>query len=187
MVDAIRPFLLSGEGQFWPQQGWQVLHESNDEVVIVHAAPGENPEETSVSFMTIERHAESWRWAGSSSGSDCRLTTMIPAGLNRVEWRLDPDSDLEPDATLIHVFASELECASGQPMGDRLLDPEVVVTDEAVFLAFAALPDGQEYHECPGNPEVRVSIELQEPLGDRDVRDGLQLAGYLSDYLAAGS
>jgi hypothetical protein len=185
VVEAIEPFLSSEEGQFWPQEDWQVLHETDDEVLIVHVEPVEVP---GISFMTIAREGDGWRWAGSSMRSDCELTTRIPSGLNRVEWRLDPASPLDSAATIINVLATELECASGQPMGERLLDPEVVITAEAVFLAFAAQPDGEEYHNCQGNPEQRVSVELPEPLGDRDVRDGLRVGGFLSDYLgAAGS
>lgn len=183
VVDAIDPFLGGEEGQFWPQSGWQVLYESSDEVLIVHLVNGERSRDAVASFMTVERRGEGWVWGGSSAGTNCRLTTSIPAGLNRVEWRLDPNVAVGPDSTVIDVLARELECASGQPMGGRLLDPDVVITDEAVYIAFAALPDGQEDHNCQGNPEVRVAVELSEPLGDRKIRNGLTVAGFLGDYI----
>lgn len=67
-------------------------------------------------------------------------------------------------------------------MGDRLLGPEVVMTDTRVLIAFAARrrPGMQT---CPGNPEQPVTVDLPEPLGDREIVDGLLTGFDLADFL----
>jgi len=66
-------------------------------------------------------------------------------------------------------------------MGDRLLGPEVVVTDSEVLIAFASIPP-RGPSGCPGNPSTPVTIELPAPVGDRRVVDGLELGVEISDY-----
>ena len=68
-------------------------------------------------------------------------------------------------------------------MGERLLGPEVVLTDDAVLLAFAATPPPGEFQDCPGNPSVAVTIQLDEPLGDREIRDGLDVGADLAEFI----
>jgi hypothetical protein len=135
--------------------------------------------------MTVERVNGTWKWAGSSSGGPCPLQTRPPQGLNTVNWRIDPSAGpLTPNSTQIEVLVTERECASGQAMGDRLLGPEVVMTDSAVLIAFAANPPPGEGQTCPSNPEQAVVVDLSEPLGSRDVLDGLAVAGNLEDFLS---
>lgn len=68
-------------------------------------------------------------------------------------------------------------------MGDRLLGPEVVMTETAVLIAFAATPPPGYVQTCPGNPEQAAAIELSEPFGNRAVFDGLAVAGDIEDFL----
>ena len=68
-------------------------------------------------------------------------------------------------------------------MGNRLLDPEVVTTDGAVLITFAAEPPVPVEQNCQGNPEQPIVVELPEPLGDRTLRDGLAVGLNLEDFL----
>ena len=172
-------FLGDEEGQFWPQEGWRVLHATGQGALIVHHDPATG----NIWFMNFELQEGSWRWAGASAGGPCPLHTTLPEGLGVVEWRIDPAGPaLSPESTSIQVLATERECASGQPMGDRLLGPEVVMTDTEALITFAArpLPGGQS---CQSNPEQSVTVELPEPLGDREIIDGLATGLDLSDFL----
>lgn len=184
---AARSFLDNEEGQHWPQQGWQILHETEATVLLAHLTQSARPEdEDQVAFMNVDRVNGSWRWAGASSGGSgpCPLRTAIPEGLNTVNWRLDPAAEpLTSSSTRIELLLTERECVSGQPIGDRLLGPEVVSTQEAVLIAFAAKPPPGEYQTCQGNPEQTHVVELSEPLGDREIQDGLALPGTLADFL----
>lgn len=179
---AIRTFLDSEEGQFWPQDGWQILHESDEAVLLVQQT--RDAAGSTFSFQTVERVDGTWSWAGGSAGASCPLRTRVAAELNTVEWRLDPAVEPPtPDSTSVALLVTERECASGQPMGERLVGPEIVTTDTAVYIAFAAEPPPGEDQNCPSNPEQSVIVDLPEALGDREIRDGLGVAGNLEDYL----
>lgn len=66
-------------------------------------------------------------------------------------------------------------------LAERLLDPQVVETDTAVLITFAAIAQRDD-QECPGNPSTEVIVELDAPLGDRVIRDGL-LVGPITDLV----
>lgn len=179
--EAIRSFLESGEGGHWPQDDWLILHRTDSLVTLVHM-DGTAPEPT-VALMYVENDAGEWRWAGSSIGGECPLEVMLPAGLNAVDWRLDPSAEpLTSDSTTIHVLVTERACASGQAMGQRLLGPQVVVTDTEVLVAFAAQALGG-LQTCQGNPETAVTIELSGPIGPRVLANGVALDSSLEDLL----
>lgn len=104
LEDAVQSFLGNEEGQFWPQDGWRVLHATEQTVLIVHhdSATG------GVSFMNFESQNGSWRRAGASSGGPCPLQTLLPAGHGVVEWRIDPAGPpLSPESTSIPVLVTE--------------------------------------------------------------------------------
>ena len=79
-------------------------------------------------------------FAGEASGRPCEPAVPLPAGLARVEVRLDLDSMPGADDTAIDVLVTERGCASGREMGDALRAPQVIETDEAVLVAFAVVP-----------------------------------------------
>lgn len=178
MFAAIEPFLDSEEGQFWPQEGWQLLHQSPQEAILV------TPHEGNLAYMFLEREGDEWAWSGSSmNGNPCDLQYTIPAGLNTVEWRLDPSiSEPAPDTSELRVLLTERECVSGQEIGDRLVGPQVVMTETDVRIAFAAEPPPGEVHTCQGNPETPHTVELPEPLGDREIVKGMSIGISLEDY-----
>jgi len=91
---AMRDFLDDEEGQFWPQDGWEILHETGDRVQLLHVSGLDG-----FAFISVERETGDWRWAGASAHGDCPLRTSLPPGLNTVEWRIDPSADpLTPKA-----------------------------------------------------------------------------------------
>lgn len=177
---AIRVFLDDEEGQFWPQDDWQVVHQTDSTVLLAHLS---QPEEL-VSFMTVELTGNEWRWAGAQGGGPCPLQARLPEGLNTVQWRIDPAAEpLTPNSTTVDLLVTERECASGQAMGDRLLGPEIVATQTAILIAFAAEPPPGDSQTCQGNPEQTVVVELPEPLGDRVISDGLAVGMNLEAFL----
>lgn len=176
---AIEPFLSNEEGQYWPQEGWHVLHETDSQTLLV-ARDGEH-----LSFMTVTRDDSGWTWSGaSSSGDRCDLEFIVPEELNAVDWRLDPDGpQLSGETTSVPVILNERECTGGQEIGDRLLGPQVVMTRTQVMIAFAAeRPEGEAF-TCPSNPDTSYVVELPEPLGERELVEGLQTGLTLEDYV----
>ena len=177
---AIAGFLGSEEGAFWPQADeWQVLHETDEKVVLVFV----DPSRQTIGFQTVALVDGEWRWSGSQLGEACSLEARLPDGLNRVNWRIDPEFGLDPASTTIHLLATERECASGQPMGDRLRSPHIMITNGEVRITLAADPPPSDYQDCPSNPEQSVTVELGMPLGDRGVVDGLVVLGELVDLI----
>jgi hypothetical protein len=180
---AMRTFLDNEEGAFWPQEGWRVLHETPERVLVVHVGDRSNAADAGLSFMTIEADGDDWRWAGSSGGADCPLQFQLDEGLGIVEWELDPDHpEPGPDVTVVHVLATERDCASGQPMDDRLNDPVVLADESQVSITFSVAPLTGEA-DCPDNPATAVEVDLGEPLGDRRLVDGRDVGIELEDLL----
>lgn len=183
---AMRTFLDGEEGAFWPQDGWRILHRTDDRVLLVHVGDRSTAAETGLTFMTVEAVDDGWRWGGASGGGSCPLRFQLDDGLGEVDWELDPDHPAPgPDATTVHVLVRERACASGRAMGDRLNDPVVLADDSQVAITFSAVPSsgGQD---CPSNPATAVAVDLGEPLGDRRLVDGREVGVELEALLPPG-
>jgi len=180
LVDAaLQEFLADEEGQFWPQNGWQILYETESFYMLTYLHEGRG----SVEFVGLELENGEWGLGFLGGTGSCDLKVTVPEGLTTASWYLDPEGEpLTPESTSIQVLVTEHACADGEPVGDRLVGPEVVMTDTEVKIAFAATPQSG-FFTCPVNlPQAEV-VELPEPLGDRAVVDGydlgLRLAGFL--------
>jgi hypothetical protein len=178
VAEAIEPFLSSEEGSFWAQEGWLILRQTDKEILLVH--PGAD----GLAFMTVERVDGQWGWSGSSSGGPCPLYYQVPERMNPVDWRLNPDGDpLSAESTSVDVLVTERSCVDGREIGDRLLEPEIVMTASEVRIAFAAEPPPGDFFTCPHNPETAYIVTLPAPLGDREIIEGLVIGLDLEDYL----
>ncbi|MEO8184367.1 MAG: hypothetical protein ABI895_36580 [Deltaproteobacteria bacterium] len=158
---------------------WLILRETGDQVLLVHQ------DEEGVSFMTVNRVGGAWRWSGSQRGGPCPLYYLMPEGLHAVDWRLDPEAPPDPGETRLKVLITERECVSGVYVGGRLRGPQVVMTEDAVRIAFAAVPPAGNAFTCPSNPETAVTVELPASLGDREIIEGLAIGIDLEEYLVA--
>jgi hypothetical protein len=81
------------------------------------------------------------------------------------------------------VLLTERECVSGQEIGDRLVGPQIVMTDSSIRIAFAANPPEGDAFTCQGNPETPFVLELPQPIGDREIIEGYGIGIQLEDYL----
>jgi hypothetical protein len=178
VTQAIQAFLSGAEGRFWPQTNWLMLRETEDEVLLVHV------DAEGLAFMNVNRVDGAWRWSGSQRGGPCPLYYVVPDGLNEIDWRLDPRVPPDASARMLEVLITERECVSGQEVGARLRGPQVVMTEDVVRIAFAAVPPAGNAFNCPSNPETPVTVELPAPVGDREIIEGLAIGTDLEDYLA---
>ena len=107
----------------------------------------------------------------------------LPGSLGLVDWAVDPSTD--PFSSTLVLAATERACVGGQPMGDRLVIAEVIETPTEVGVVLGTEPPPGAGFTCPDNPITAVAIELDEPLGDREVRNGLAWGADLADLIGA--
>lgn len=110
-----------------------------------------------------------WRlqgWGG------CRPEIVV-GGLSLATWVLDPAMPAPgPETTQVTALVTERACTGATPMAGRLQPPRIATSDETVIVVFTAVPLEGDMFTCPGNPSMRVTFELPEPLGDRQLLDG---------------
>lgn len=170
---------FNGQGHEIPEidldAGWRIVEQSGDTVGLIR--PLDQPQENGPGDLRTHEHVR----AHVSHGS-----TNVPDGA----WVLDsagtctPRLDLgrlgqadltlagapDPAATEIELEIYERACASGESADGRVDVVEREVTRNAVRLVIGVRPRGGDQN-CPGNPPTPVTVELDEPLGDRIVVD----------------
>lgn len=167
-VDALLRELETPGFEPLPSGDWVVLAIDDGRAAFAVLEEGEI-----TGFARFGQQGDAWVLDGWGAGGRCDALAL-PDGLGVVETRLDAAALPEPDDTAINLLVTERGCASGREMGDALLGPQVIETDEAVLIAFAVIPVAGPA-ECPGNPSTPVTIELAAPLGDRLLLDGLSV------------
>jgi hypothetical protein len=162
---ALRTFLVTEEAAqlALPRAGWRLVSASPDAATFL--ARGREGW-----VVAVMAPSESGRWEFFEGGL-CPLRVELPEEIGFATWRLDPDRPPPPDGRIITVLATEIACASGQPPRGRLLPPVVLSTTDAVTIAIGVRKRGGD-QECQGSPEVPVTVELPEPLGNRLLFDG---------------
>jgi hypothetical protein len=170
-AEALRAHLeTSGPDFAWlPDTGWREVVRTDTEVTYVaDAAPGSDPPYAEVSVM---RDGDVWRVAG---WGQCRLQASVGPGLGLASFRVTQDVELGPEVTEIPVLVTERACNSGQDARGRIVQPRIVLGDQAVTVVFAVRPRGGD-QDCPSNPETPHLLVLPEPLGDRTLLDGSEI------------
>lgn len=155
---------------------WRIAHMDDDTVNLISIDGG------IFTFVVMERANDGgWDFRNSSSSEDCMLEVRTDDQLGPVDFIVE---SADPESSTVVVSATERSCASGQPMGDRLQDPQVAVTDDTILVILGAEPlEGDQ--DCQGNPSRRVEVDLGEPLGDRSIRDGREF-GLLGEFWSEG-
>lgn len=161
---ALRAFLTSAEGEGYPAVGWRIASSSTDRVDYLA------PRNDGWWFVSVEDIPDQGGWQAWEYG-ECDPQVELPNGFGFASWVLDPANLPAADATSLTILATELACASGQPMAGRLTTPIVVETPDAVTIAVVVRtrPGDQD---CQGNPSEPVLIQLAQPLGGRALFDG---------------
>lgn len=151
------------DGEPLPAAGWHVAIEEPARVVFVAWADGRW-------WLAELVRGEDGAWQDMDLGQ-CHLAVVLPDGIGFAAWRFDPGGRPAADDTTLRLLATEWACASGRPIGGRLLQPFVLEADDAVTIALRVRtrPGGQD---CPSNPEQAVTVELAAPVGERPVFDG---------------
>lgn len=82
-------------------------------------------------------------------------------------WRLKDADAVGATTHTLDIEVSRLECSGGET--GEVLDPVVTIEDDRILIRtdVAPLPGGA--YTCQDNDWVSVTIELGEPLGDREL------------------
>ncbi len=163
---ALAEFIEAGqEGEvILPPGGFRISGMDDSSASFVAPLPGDPP----YAHARLEKDADGWRVAG---WGQCRPEIVI-TGANSATWVLAPDQDIEPGTRTFLADVTERTCTGGSSSADRMREPVVLYEPDRVVVIFTVdpLPDGA--YGCPGNPPTRVTVELSEPLGDRQLLDG---------------
>lgn len=90
-------------------------------------------------------------------------------------WDVNPANPPAPSDTSVTAMVTRLGCSGGET--GEVLEPEVSADDRRVVLTFSVEPLPEGEYTCPGNPAVPYVVELDEPVGDRELVDGACLSG----------
>lgn len=90
-------------------------------------------------------------------------------------WEVDPERRPTRDAQRVEVLVTRLGCASGKT--GEVLPPDVREEDDQVVVTFAVERLARRDQTCPGNAPVPGGVDLDRPLGDRELLDGACLSG----------
>lgn len=96
-------------------------------------------------------------------------------------WRLSDADAVSSDATQLDIEVTRLACASGET-GD-LLPARVSEEGERVVIQVDAVSLGDEGADCQANDWVAVTVDLDEPVGERELVDGACLEGPAEDTI----
>lgn len=101
---------------------------------------------------------------------DCgTLEIALPDGRSRVEVTAQ-ESGVDPTTSSPEVLVHEVQCTSGRDPQPYLAEPTVVEEEDRVLVTVTSdeMVGGAD---CQGNPSVALTLDLDEPLGDRRIFD----------------
>lgn len=119
-------------------------------------------------YATASFEKRDGAWSARGWGG-CNIEITAP-GFGTAQTILDPDVEPDPASSTLHVWIQERECASGQAPTDREVIPVVVESADRVEITTLVAPVAGDA-ECPSNPWYPVTVELDEPLGERTIVD----------------
>lgn len=147
----------------------ELVHRDDQEALLVMDRPNESGGPgPRAGHLGIAFERRDGQWTLARAGG-CVPEVRHPSGARRAAW--EPAEEVHPETTHLEVAVRERMCASGQPADDRLLSPEIELGEDAVVVTWFVepVPGGAS---CPSNPITAATLELPEPLGDRELLDG---------------
>lgn len=171
----------AGAPAFDPSQDWRIVHQAEDRVDLVRELDEPTDlgggdirthESRTLERITGATNVPDGTWLLTSAGPCTqRVDAEGPVGPATLSLAAEPF----PDQTTIDLLVMEQACASGQSAEGRIELVELEETDDQVRLRVGVRPyqpeGGGTDMTCQGNPPTPFTVELAEPLGDRQVVD----------------
>jgi hypothetical protein len=143
--------------------GWRELAATQDEILY---AKGRPPQLLTVAVSRGRR--DKWSVIGVSNSRPLRASRQ---GIRASSWRLDPEFEVSPDQSELHLLVTEQTQATGVLADDRMLAPDLYVgTEELVLRLYIKALEG--YTGRTRRYETAVTVKLPELVGERAVVDG---------------
>lgn len=160
---ALRAFLREEADEvFQPARGWFFLTRARRRIQFAH---GRLPE---LGRLEFERRGRRWEWMSSGGCAPRSYRRPYAASL----WKRDGSKGtLTPQARRIPLLVQEDQCTSGRDARGRILRPLVHYGRTTVTVTYFIRPLGG-VNTCQGVPPTPVTLPLDEPLGNRRLRDG---------------
>lgn len=166
----------AGEPAFDPSAGWRVVHGSDDRFELVRELDepmdGGQGDVRTHEVRVVERisgatNVVDGTWMLTMAGP-CTQRVVTGSDLGEVDLTLSREHS--PDDTVIDLWVHERACASGRSAEGRVELIEIAETDGEVRLRIGvrSLEGAQD---CQGNPPTAFAVELERPLGDREILD----------------
>ena len=166
---ALQDVLAAG---WLPMEGWRRVAQTSDEVVFIADWPNGEAPFASVNVVPGGGATSLHDGWGVDSYGACTPRPVAPEGTSVADWYVDPSAAAPgPESRSVAALVHERACASGSSAEGRIMEPEVDygMTEVIVTILVRRAPGNQA---CPGNPATPFVFELDEPLGDRALRDG---------------
>lgn len=166
----------AGAPAFDPSLDWKVVHQSDDRVDLVRELdqPVDNVggDVRTHASRTLELITDSGNvpdgWLLTSAGP-CAQRLVTDGDLGDADLMLAETPS--PGDTVVELRVVERRCASGQSAEGRIELVELTETADEVRLRIGVRPPEGSQQTCPGNPSTPFTVELSEPLGDRQIVD----------------
>lgn len=168
VYDALRFHLEEGTGFGpYPDGPWYEIQVSEDRAFFLALYDRQSPDGPIGVDMSLELEGGAWNWAGAG---ECKPYAFAP-DLGTATWAL---ADPEPAATdtTFTALVTELACTGGQSSEGRVQSPIIDYGDEEIIVTFFVDPLPPGTYTCPGNPSTSVTVDLDQPLGNRALMDG---------------
>ncbi len=165
-AEALRGLLE--DGLLPMRHGWQLIFlDGSGALFLLRARPDEG-----FAYYSAELALEDSTWAYVRS-EQCDIQPMFE-DVGRAHWELAPGETVRTSSQTFSVLVTELECASGTSPEGRIVPAAMLRYEDSVVVVFGVdpLPGPQT---CEPGPPAEVTLDLGEPLGERQLMDGAEL------------
>jgi hypothetical protein len=143
--------------------GWRELAREEDQALFGRGRPPQ--------LLTVAvRRGRGKRWSPLGA-SNARPLRAVRDGVRASSWRLDPSFVATADTRELRILVTEVSMASGTPVAERLLEPELFLDDERALVRLYIRPL-EGYVGRTARRETPLIVLLPEPLGQRRPVDG---------------
>lgn len=117
--------------------------------------------------------------------SGCASTAMPSDGVTGT-WQLLNAAEITPESTTLRLGVMRVECASGET--GKVLEPQVRLEADRIVIRTPVEPLRLAEGTCQSNTVVPVTVQLAEPVGERELFDAfcLDSTGRTTSFCADG-